>query len=201
VYNRAVRWLLDDDAEVELIADFIDPAACDAVFAAVDSAVVWQSRQIRIAGRLIDEPRQTAWIGDADAVYTYSGRRNAPEPWPQVLSELRARVCETTQTPFNSVLCNLYRDGRDSMGMHADNEPELGDNPRIASLSLGATRRFQLRHRRVRTARLDLDLASGSLLVMSGALQRHYRHGVPKQAEICEPRINLTFRCIQPAAR
>jgi alkylated DNA repair dioxygenase AlkB len=97
---------------------------------------------------------------------------------------------------FNSVLCNLYRDGRDSMGMHSDGERELGQNPVIASLSLGAVRRFQLRHRRRKGAGLDLDLPDGSLLIMRGALQHHYRHGVPKQPQINAPRINLTFRKI-----
>jgi alkylated DNA repair dioxygenase AlkB len=195
-----MRWQLKDGGELELYTGFIPEQERAPLFAALHAAVAWQIREIRIAGRLMMEPRLTAWIGDADAVYTYSGRRNAPEPWPPVLGELRARICQFTHEPFNSVLCNLYRDGRDSMGMHADRERELRDNPVIASLSLGATRRFQLRHRSDRTARLDLDLEDGSLLVMRGALQHYYRHGVPKQPTVTEPRINLTFRRVHSDA-
>src|SRR6478735_5641193 len=97
---------------------------------------------------------------------------------------------------YNSVLCNLYRDGRDSMGWHSDDEAELGPQPCIASLSLGATRRFRLRHRRDPEQRLELDLVSGSLLLMTGATQRNYRHDLPKSARVTKPRINLTFRAI-----
>jgi alkylated DNA repair dioxygenase AlkB len=199
MYMPEMQWQLKDGGEVELHVAFIPSAECADLYAAVHACVAWQSRQIRIAGRLISEPRLTAWIGDADAVYTYSGRLNVPEPWPSVLSALRQRVCAATCEPLNSVLCNLYRDGNDSMGLHADNESELGSNPVIASLSLGATRRFQLRHRKDRAARLDLELESGSLLVMRGTLQHHYRHGVPKQPGVTDPRINLTFRRIRSA--
>jgi alkylated DNA repair dioxygenase AlkB len=120
---------------------------------------------------------------------------------------LRLRVEESLGCRFNSVLCNLYRDGRDSMGMHSDSEPELGPEPVVASLSLGASRRFQLRHKGQRgranadtdpTRRLDLELHSGSLLLMGGKTQRFYRHGVPRQASLDGPRINLTFRLVQP---
>ena len=201
VYVRVMRWQLKDEAELELYGGFIPAEQCADLYAAVHAAVAWQRRQIRMAGRLIFEPRLTAWIGDAAAVYTYSGRRNAPEPWPRVLSDLRERVNAATRAALNSVLCNLYRDGTDSMGLHADNEPELGDRPVIASLSLGATRRFQLRHRSDRTAGLDLDLESGSLLVMRGAVQHYYRHGIPKQPTISDPRINLTFRQIRSGAQ
>jgi alkylated DNA repair dioxygenase AlkB len=112
------------------------------------------------------------------------------------LHALRARVSERACEAFNSVLCNLYRDGHDSMGLHSDAEPELGENPVIGSVSLGAVRRFQLRHRKRREAKLDIDLPSGSLLVMRGTTQHHYRHGISKQPSVVTPRINLTFRRI-----
>jgi len=185
-----------DGAELELIEGFIAPDEQGRTYAELMAAVPWQTRSIRIAGRLIPEPRQTAWIGDPGAVYTYSGRQNEPTPWPAVLSGLRARLTAQLGVAFNSVLCNLYADGRNSMGLHADAEPELGPNPLIASLSLGATRRFQLRHRKLRDEKLDIDLPTGSLLVMRGTLQTHYRHGVPKQLRVQESRINLTFRRI-----
>ena len=144
------------------------------------------------------QPRLVAWFGDPGAAYTYSGLQLVPEPWSERLGSLRARTEGAAGHPFNSVLCNLYRDGNDSMGLHADAEPELGPNPVIASVSLGATRRFVLRHAKDRGERLDLDLAGGSLLVMSGTTQHFWRHGVPKQKKITDSRINLTFRRILP---
>jgi len=193
-----VKWELADDGQLELLPDFIPAAAREELFERLRQAVPFEAKQIRIMGRSVDQPRLTAWIGDASAVYTYSGVRNVPAPWPEVLAELRDRVAAVTGAPFNSVLCNLYRDGRDSMGMHSDSERELGRNPVIASLSLGAARRFQLRHRKRRDAGLDLELPDGSLLIMRGGLQHHYRHGVPKQPKIEGARINLTFRQVNP---
>jgi alkylated DNA repair dioxygenase AlkB len=189
-----MRWQMLDGAELELCLDFIDHLEQPKLFAALMSSLPWQQREIRMFGRSVLEPRETAWVGDPGAVYTYSGRINEPAPWPAELHALRVRVSERTGTAFNCVLCNLYRDGRNSMGLHADAEPELGENPVIGSVSLGATRRFQLRHRKQRDAKLDIDLPSGSLLIMGATTQHHYRHGVPKQPAIREPRINLTFR-------
>jgi alkylated DNA repair dioxygenase AlkB len=189
-----MRWQMLDGAELELCLDFIDRAEQPKLFHALMSSLPWQQREIRMFGRSVLEPRETAWIGDPGAVYTYSGRINEPAPWPAELHALRVRVSERAGTAFNCVLCNLYRDGRNSMGLHADAEPELGENPVIGSVSLGATRRFQLRHRKLRDAKLDIDLPSGSLLIMGATTQHHYRHGVPKQPAIVEPRINLTFR-------
>jgi alkylated DNA repair dioxygenase AlkB len=189
-----MRWQLLDGAELELLPDFICEAEQSALFAVLTTQLPWQQREIRMFGRSVLEPRETAWIGDARAVYTYSGRVNEPAPWPSPLSALRERVAAQAGVPFNCVLCNLYRDGLSSMGLHADAEPELGPNPVIGSLSLGAVRRFQLRHRKQREAKLDIDLPSGSLLIMRGTTQQHYRHGVPKQPKVAAERINLTFR-------
>ncbi|MET0388423.1 MAG: alpha-ketoglutarate-dependent dioxygenase AlkB [Polyangiales bacterium] len=191
-----MRWELLDGGELELIEDFIEPAEQAACFAQLRAIVPWQFRSIRSFGRMLQEPRQTAWIGDPGAVYTYSGRINEPTPWPTSLAELRTRVATQVGADFNAVLCNLYEHGQHSMGLHADAEPELGPNPVIASVSLGATRRFQLRHRKLAHEKLDVDLPTGSLLVMRGTVQTHYRHGVPKQPRVQEPRINLTFRRI-----
>lgn len=198
-----MRWQLLDGGELELLLDFIAPSEQAPLFAALTRELPWQQREIKMFGRAVLEPRETAWIGDPDAVYTYSGRVNEPAPWPELLADLRARVSARAGAELNCVLCNRYRDGADSMGFHADAEPELGQNPAIVSLSLGATRRFQLRHRKrerenVELAKLDVELPSGSLLIMRGTTQHHYRHGVPKQPSISEPRINLTFRRIIP---
>jgi len=192
-----MRWTMPKGGELELLEAFIAPSACAALCDALREQIPFQQRPIRIMGREIMQPRLSAWVGDPGTAYTYSGVRNEPEPWPPALLPLRAQVSRAANEAFNSVLCNLYRDGIDSMGFHADAEPELGPTPVIASLSLGAPRRFQLRHRRDTADRLDLDLPSGSLLIMRGELQQHYKHAVPKQRAIHEPRINLTFRRIR----
>jgi len=194
-----VRWELPDDGIVELISDFVPHERCAATFESLRAALPFEAKEIVIFGKPVMQPRLTAWVGDPGAVYRYSGTRNEPQPWPAELVELRARVSHLAGVPFNSVLCNLYRSGTDSMGMHSDSEPELGRNPVIASLSLGAVRRFQLRHRKRKGVGLDVDLPDGSLLVMRGALQHHYRHGVPKQPSVPGERLNLTFRVVSQA--
>lgn len=192
-----MRWKLPAGGVLELVRDFISRDETGPLFEALRAAVPFREHTIRIMGREVLEPRLSAWVGDPEATYTYSGIRNEPLPWPSVLAALRPRVSQAADEAFNGVLCNLYRDGRDSMGFHADDEPELGPEPVIASLSLGAVRRFQLRHRRDKRDRLDLDLPNGSLLLMRGPLQRRYRHAVPKEASVTGARINLTFRHIR----
>jgi len=191
-----MRWSMPAGGEIELLERFVTPEVSGALFTALRAEVGFEQRPIRIMGRTVMQPRLSAWVGDPGAAYTYSGVLNEPAPWSPALRELRAPVSAAAGESFNSVLCNLYRDGTDSMGFHADAERELGPQPVIASLSLGATRRFQVRHRRETADRLDLDLHDGSLLIMRGELQRHYRHAVPKQRAITAPRINLTFRRI-----
>jgi alkylated DNA repair dioxygenase AlkB len=157
----------------------------------------WETHRIRLFGRQVDVPRRSCWIGDAGTGYTYSGTRFEPHPWPSVLLPWRARVEQACHGRFNSVLANLYRDGNDSMGWHADDEPELGDEPLIASLSLGATRRFRFRRRRSPGGShesLSIDLPHGSLLRMAGQTQALYQHALPKSRKVTGPRINLTFR-------
>ncbi len=157
-------------------------------------ALDWQQGSIRIFGKDVLEPRLSVWMGDANAHYRYGGRMHAPTPWLPSLAALRDDLMGSLGVAFNSVLANLYRDQRDSMGWHADNEKELGDEPCIASISLGQTRRFVLRH--ARHAREVFHLGPGSLLVMSGRLQEEWRHSVPKESRVHDARINLTFRQI-----
>ena len=128
-------------------------------------------------GREVDSPRLSCWIGDPEAVYTYSRTRFVPHPWPASLLPLRERLSDELGVAFNSVLANLYRDGRDRMGWHSDDEPELGPRPVIASVSLGATRRFSLKPRAGGASR-HLDLPHGSLLVMAGDTQAAWRHAL-----------------------
>ncbi len=188
---------LSDGAYLELWRDWLSVEA-DALFAELAQEVPWRQRAIRVYGRETMQPRLVAWIGEPQAVYTYSGARHEPLAWTPALARLRARLVRELALPFNSVLCNLYRDGRDSMGMHRDAEPELGPDPIVASVSLGAVRRFCLRHRRGPAhGKLDLELEHGSLLVMRGTTQRHYRHGIPKAPGLDAARINLTFRDVK----
>jgi alkylated DNA repair dioxygenase AlkB len=161
--------------------------------------VPWRSEEVAMWGRKIPQPRLTAWHGDAGSVYTYSGIELHPAPWTSMLLDLKARIEDATGSAFNSVLLNYYRDNRDSIGFHSDDEPELGEQPVIASLSLGEERTFILKHKRSRTIEpVRLRLASGSLLLMKGDTQRHWRHGILKESRPCGPRVNLTFRAIIP---
>jgi len=177
-------------------AAFAAPEA-DALFAELRDTVDWRQEAVLIFGQRRLVPRLVAWHGDPDARYTYSGTDHEPEPWLPALERIRDRVVALTGTQFNAVLLNLYRDGRDGMGWHADDEPELGPNPVIASVSLGAERRFCLRHRRRKDLKLDLPLPHGSLLCMGGATQHHWVHALPKTQRPVGERINLTFRRVQ----
>jgi alkylated DNA repair dioxygenase AlkB len=173
----------------------------DALFRELRSIVDWKQGSIAMFGREVLEPRLTAWFGEAD--YTYSGRTLRAAPWPGSLAALRHRVDAASGALFNAVLLNLYRGGNDSMGLHSDDEPELGANPILASVSLGAERRFVLvpKKKAARDRTLELSLGHGSLLIMAGACQHHYRHGLPKQPGSAGERINLTFRAIIGAVR
>ncbi len=158
------------------------------------TGVDWQQEEILIFGQRRLVPRLVAWHGDPAARYVYSGTEHRPQPWTPTLEYIRHRASTLAGVAFNAVLLNLYRDGRDGMGWHADDEPELGRNPVIASVSLGAERRFCLRHRRRRDLKVDLPLPHGSLLCMAGATQHHWLHALPKTRRPVDERINLTFR-------
>jgi len=159
----------------------------------------WRSESIVLWGRRIPQPRLIAWHGDEGRRYTYSGLQLEPTPWTPTLRALRDRISAICDASFDSVLLNYYRDHRDSMGMHSDDEPELGARPTIASVSLGEERVFVMKSRdHPATGPLRIRLASGSLLVMRGETQRRWKHGLPKQAKPCGPRVNLTFRSVAP---
>lgn len=190
--------LLASNGELDFIEGFIPPEEADGIHAKLLEELDWQEEDIAIAGRAVKVPRLVCWYGDSEARYRYSGVAHEPLPWTSLLSELRRRVEDRCGHGFNSVLGNLYRDGNDSLGWHADKEKELGPEPYIASLSFGAERRFELCHNRSRE-RFALPLSHGSLVLMGGSLQRHWRHRVPKMPGVRAPRINLTFRTILPA--
>ena len=183
-------------ADVRVDPAWLPAPEADALFASLRDGLAWETHRIRLFGREIDSPRRSVWIGDADAVYRYSGTRFVPRPWTPELRALASRLQEAIGAQFNSVLANLYRDGGNGMGWHSDDEPELGPAPVIASLSVGAPRRFAFKAR-AGDAGLRLVLPHGSLLVMAGETQRLYRHALPKTARLVGPRINLTFRRVQ----
>jgi len=183
--------LLPCDGEVVRLARWLSQAESRALVERLAGEVAWAQLDVRMMGRLLAIPRLCAWFGDA--AYGYSGIRHPPLPWPDWLDAVRRRVEHACDARFNSVLLNLYRDGRDSMGWHADDEPELGAEPAIASLSLGATRRFRLRHKADGHS-LGIDLDDGDLLLMRGATQHHWRHALPKTRKSVGARFNLTFR-------
>jgi alkylated DNA repair dioxygenase AlkB len=170
---------------------FLAPMEAWEYFALLRGETSWEQRSVRIMGKVIPQPRLIAWYGDRP--YTYSGLTVNPMPFTPLLSLLKTKVEEATGTTFNSVLLNLYRNGNDSIAWHSDDEPELGPNPTIASVSLGAIRRFNLKHKTTQETR-SLDLAHGSLLLMAGSTQAHWKHSVPKTKAIVGERINLTFR-------
>jgi alkylated DNA repair dioxygenase AlkB len=184
-------------ADVGFDPQWLPPPAADALFAELLDAVPWEVHRIRLFGRDVDSPRLSCWIGDPQARYRYSGTLFEPRPWPACLLPLRERLSREFDVAFNSVLLNRYRDGRDAMGWHRDDEPELGPQPVIASISLGAIRRFSLKGVGADAPRLSLGLPHGSLLVMRGDTQARYRHALPRTAKAVGERINLTFRRIR----
>jgi len=187
------------DAEIELIPGFFSPAEADDFAEDLITGADWEQQTLTLFGRAVTAPRLSAWYGDPGARYAYSGLVLEPKPWLPALRGIRRRLEEATRVPFNSVLMNLYRDGRDGMGWHSDDERELGPSPSIASLSFGGVRRFLLRHRTRRDLEtLELLPEHGSLIVMAGSTQRYWKHSVPKTARPAEPRLNLTFRTIRP---
>jgi alkylated DNA repair dioxygenase AlkB len=184
-----------EGADVRYDADAFAPRA-GALFDVMHREIPWEQHRLHIFGREVGSPRLSCWIGDAGTAYKYSGTLFEPHAWTPALASLRDELATRFDLRFNSVLANLYRDGRDSMGWHSDAEPELGKEPVIASLSFGEVRRFRFRSRETKRVALAIDLASGSLLVMRGATQRLYHHDLPKTAR-AGARINLTFRMIR----
>lgn len=188
------------DAAVQYLPGWLTAADANQLMGALQADVRWQVHRIRMFGSWVDLPRLSCWVGDPQACYCYSGAEFRPHPWSPALQAVRERLQAEDFGRFNSVLLNRYRDGRDSMGWHSDDEPELGPTPVIASLSLGAARRFLLRRRDDPALRADLMLGHGDLLLMAGQTQRFYQHALPKAARIGEERINLTFRLIHSRA-
>jgi alkylated DNA repair dioxygenase AlkB len=185
------------DAKLSFAEHFYSYDAADDLFTALINETEWRQENIQVWGKLHLQPRLTAWHGDSGTEYSYSGINLHASDWTPTLLKIKADISLVTGCQFNSVLLNLYRDQRDSMGWHSDDEPALGRNPVIASLSLGATRTFKLKHKTKPEQKiLSLDLTHGSLVVMGGNIQHHWQHSIAKQTRTIAPRINLTFRQI-----
>jgi len=186
------------DGEVWFMPDFLKQNEANDYFNILNQSIHWKQEEIKFYGKVFRLPRKTAWYGDEGFNYSYSGLNLNPEPWTKELAELKLKI--ETLLPndmFNSVLLNLYRDGNDKVGWHADDEKELGTNPTIASLSLGATRRFDIKHKTEQGLKHQFELPNGSLIVMKGTMQHHWLHQIPVQKKVALPRINLTFRTIK----
>ncbi|MFM8857022.1 MAG: alpha-ketoglutarate-dependent dioxygenase AlkB family protein [Actinomycetota bacterium] len=187
------RGILPFDGAARYVPAFIPADEADRHFTGIVEETPWEERHIVLFGREVLQPRLACWYGDH--AYSYSGIRLEPRAWTDRLRVLRDRCGIDSGVEFNSCLANLYRDGRDSMGWHADDEPELGREPVIASLSLGDTRVFRMRHKETKTV-VEIPLEHGSLLVMSGLMQQCWVHEIPKTKKPVGQRINLTFRVI-----
>lgn len=209
----APEVIIDKAGDVKLYRQWLSAQEADKYFEQLHTEIQWQQSPIRIQGKQLFIPRLNAWYGDADCHYAYSGIRFAPLPWSPTLLNIKAQLEDfltkqaahskpcNSPVRFNSVLANLYRNGQDSVAWHADDEPELGAMPFIASISLGAERRFSLKPKPsvsegLLLKPLDVDLSHGSLLVMAGATQQNWLHQVAKTRRVDQARINLTFRWI-----
>lgn len=186
------RRVLDvPDAQIWLESGFLSVAEAADWLARLRAELPWRQEQIRLYGKVHDVPRLSCWLGEGHA-YTYSGITHYPVAWGFV-DPLRRRIEAATGDRYDSALANCYRDGADTVGWHADDEPDLGPEPHIASLSLGGTRRFVLRHKRTRE-KVELELTAGSLLWMGGCTQACWEHTVPRTRRPVAERVNLTLR-------
>ena len=178
--------------------DFISNVEAESLLSTLQDQITWRQDQIQMFGKKINIPRLQAFMGDQGIEYTYSKLTLNALAWHPAVINIRDKIKNLTEHPFNAVLLNYYRDGDDSMGWHQDNEPELGENPIIASVSLGAERTFLLRNKTDKKRKVELTLESGSLLWMGPSLQHQWQHSLPKTKGCHTPRINLTFRYIHP---
>lgn len=182
------------DAEVILYRNFFDRNESDQIFYDLHNTISWTQEVTKLFGKQVNLPRLTAWYGDPGKSYCYSKIKMEPILWSPTLIKIKSKIEALINTQFNSVLLNLYRDGKDSVAWHSDDEPELGKNPVIASVSFGATRRFMFRNKTQKELKYEIELTHGSFLLMTGATQHYWQHQIPKTNRLMQPRINLTFR-------
>lgn len=187
-----------EDGEILFMKNFLDLSEAQNLFEILQKTINWRQEHIKMYGKTHLVPRKTAWYGEEGLNYSYSRIICYPEKWTDELNFIKSEIEKLIPSEkFTSVLLNLYNDGNDKMGWHADDEKELGINPTIASVSFGATRRFDIKHKEIPGLQYQFELTSGSLLIMRGALQHHWIHQIPTQKKVTKPRINLTFRTIK----
>ena len=187
--------ILAKDGRAEYINHFYDAEVSDSLFTNVLGSLTWESDQIFMFGRLVTTARKVAWVGDPDCLYTYSGVQKIPQAWTKELLQMKHKLEQLTGHTYNSCLLNLYHTGDEGMGWHSDNEKDLDSTTPIASVSLGARRKFAFRHKQDKTTS-SIFLEHGSLLIMHPPIQEHWHHSLLKTKTITSPRINLTFRKI-----
>lgn len=185
------------DGELIYDANFLSSSDADNLLHRLTEEVDWRQDRIRLFGKEHPIPRLQCFQGDPGISYLYSNLKLDTESWHPALKQLKNDLVEPCGTMFNAVLLNLYRNGQDSMGWHSDDEPELGQNPTIASISLGESRRFLLRRKDDHKIKREIVLEHGSLLIMRGTLQHFWQHSVPRTQKPRQPRINLTFRHVR----
>lgn len=185
------------DADVSILHEIEMPLPYPGMLRRLIEDTKWRQEQVRVYGKVHDQPRLVALYADKGMTYDYSGISLNPLPWTDLLREIKRRVEDCTEARFNAVFLNLYRDHNDSMGFHSDDEKELGKNPVIASVTFGATRTFILKHKfRKDMPPIRIPLEAGTVLLMKGATQHNWKHGINKQKVPCGPRVNLTFRTL-----
>lgn len=185
------------DADISYYPNFFETDKADAIYYELLNKTPWQQDNITVYGKNHLQPRLTALYGNEGKPYSYSNIKMQPHHWTLLLQKIKFHIESQIATNFTTVLLNLYRNGNDSNGWHADNEKELGHNPVIASVSFGAERVFQLKHNTDKSLKKSIILEHGSLLIMKGTTQHFWKHQIPKTAKKVAPRINLTFRVIQ----
>lgn len=196
LFDNGNNNILPFNGEVFSYPAFFTKAESDMYLQTLLSEIEWKQEPIKIFGKTVMQPRLTAWYGDGDKTYTYSGITMQPRNWSPVLKTIKEKIETVSPVKFTSALLNLYRNGLDSMGWHRDNEKELGRNPVIASVSFGGTRTFKLRNYHNKTIVKSIELTHGSLLLMQGETQHYWEHQIPKTSAPVKERINITFRVI-----
>lgn len=194
--NKSNEFIKIKNGEYIYIANFFDKEESNLFFNKLRENILWKQESMNMYGKKINFPRLTAWYGESDKPYSFSGITLTPNPWTTEILDIKNKIEPLCGGTFNSVLFNLYRNGSDSISWHTDAEKELGENPVIASVNFGASRKFQLRHKNTKE-KIELELEHGSLLIMRGELQHFWQHQVPKTKRKVGERINLTFRVIK----
>ena len=185
-----------NNGEYMFYPNFFSKAESDLYLKSMKENIDWKQESMNMYGNQVNFPRLTAWYGDNDKPYSFSGITLEPKIWNEELLTIKEKIEQISIVKFNSVLLNQYRSGNDSISWHTDAEKELGENPVIASVNFGATRKFQLRHIHS-NEKLEIELTHGSLLIMQGELQHYWQHQVPKTSKVVGERINLTYRLIK----